>query len=318
MSALNAIWAELALNTKPFKEGLSQSAQLTQQFGRKIAGDLRMAFFNALSPQRWMAGTVQAVAQAMADINRITGEAQRAQIDFGAQDIPLSEMARMVALANELGLSIEKMVGLFRENSLAATELRATLSSLPTPEPSENLQAMSKGWQHFKQEFLGGIADTFQLLAIGPKGLPGTGVLSTLLSPLQDYIFGPGSQAVQNENAIRKLLKDYEAVLKKREEIEKELNKKKEKEKKDKRTRLEGDVDRGRDRSRYLLDTAKEFNFGGPQSGGLAGIGGFSAGAAISAATTGMQQVRLLSLIAENTRVLAEVARAESELTAME
>lgn len=316
MSDLGAIWAELALNTKPFKEGLSQSAQLTQQFGRKIAGDLRMAFFNALSPQRWMAGTVQAVAKAMSDINRITGEAQRAQIDFGAQDIPLSEMARMVALADELGVSIEKMVGLFKENSLAATELRATLSSLPTAQPSEDVSALFKGLEIFKTSMTEGAVDTAKSVLPYLSRLPGLG--GTMANLFNGLVMEPGQQALQNENAIRKLLKDYEAVLKKRQEAEKKLLELQEQEKKERRTRLEGVVDRGRERSRLLMDTAKDIGFGAPQSGGLAGIGGFSAGAAISAATTGMQQVRLLSLIAENTRVLAEVARAESELTAME
>jgi hypothetical protein len=226
-------------------------------------------------------------------------------------------MGQMVALAGQLGLSLENMIALFKDNTTQAQLFRNLLTSLPggVSQTNEEMQAFFKGWELLKRDMASGPSLLQRLFS--PDAFTDTGLGRWMRGKLETYITGPGREQIRGENLIRDILKEYADWLKAQQEAERERRETQEALDDLSRAVYERLIRSGQERSQRLMDSAQAFQAGLPNTGGLASVGGFTAGAAISAATVGAQQLRVLHIIADNTSVLARVAEAERALDAL-
>jgi hypothetical protein len=120
---LTSLWSELRLNTAPFQAGLNAANRMVAQFGSKIASQMQNSFTNALSPTRYLRQIVSASREAQAQLASM----EMKQATMGA-DVPMEDFQRLVNIADQFNLSLEKMIELWKENSKEATVFRNVIA----------------------------------------------------------------------------------------------------------------------------------------------------------------------------------------------
>ena len=307
---IGILWAKLALNNAPFKQGLADASAASQKWSKKVANDMQMAFYAQVSPQRWIAQTMGALRGAMAEIDRMTASAQKSQFKLDAEDIPLDAMMKMQRVAENLGAQMETMQQLWKGNTDEAKKFRAVVDQLSGgPGSSERINA-ARGWDILKDFALRGLGNiTYALLRMGNR-VPMQ--ILELFGMRETIMEKRAARAAKQAELDQKLLEGWEKI-------------------------------RNNPRGSRILDSvgpiglgsvpfigglltqlsqmggayAKDravnsFSLSRPDQGSLAAIGGFTSAAGTLARTEAKNQTELLKRIEGHTRGLVNLATVEA------
>jgi hypothetical protein len=216
----------------------------------------------------------------MADIERASAKAQSAQMDLGSSDIPIDALTKMALLSDRIGTSMEDMIRLWKSNTTGAKEFQNAIDKLSGGTSTGDLGDFARGKASLMEQvggFLTGASWPDWALDLTPAGFAVKALrrrgagLNAQDEVLRQMIKLGTSPVLGPGNAAG--MKELLGI-------------------------------RGR-------ASVNSFSLTSPNAGGLAAIGGFTAGAGILAQTAAKTQADLLKIIAENTRIMADIARAE-------
>lgn len=297
---LAELWTELSLSTKSFQSGLTTAQGLAQAWGRKVGGDIRNTFFSALNPARFLQSTVSSVQQAIGQIGEVTDAAGAVREEIEGPPLDPRQEEAVRVLADRLGLSLQSLAALFRETTLEGAEFRGLLSALVTESDTQKVDDFWAAWRR-------GLSESWSVVSLSRVSR----FLNRLLDPLGATELGQalidGEQRVKE---LEKRLRDRAQAAKEQEEKEKRWRAKD-------REEVRDEVRGLRDRGGRMRDFAGQVQ-GGVTAGGLAQIGGFTAGAGLASLSIQRQQLRVLEIVKMNTDVMRRAADLEMQADALE